>query len=602
MNHLFRTLESAEAPAGAAAAKAAAEDAGSGRSPGLFRAPAFGRRQVALSWLAAPDLPAAIHAGLAAQAMVPALPELLAAWRAGRVGGEPGLPDPGPATLGLVPRGAVLVLDPCDAAQAGAARAMLARAGEAAAGRPLLLLRRPDAPAGARPVLPGTRPERLAPWTLLDLAAELHVLGDELGLLALAAGVRLRDHAASPWAGPPAEAVLAALFAATRWVDPFRGGAWTAGQGLAQLAAWREAEAAHRRIRACTGIEWFKHRHIRDALASSAGPPRMRMRGSVAIRDARREDGAVAVWASVMPERLRLRAAAEGVPLLQLEDGFIRSAGLGVLLTPAASLAVDDRGIHFDPQRESALEHLLATAEFDAALLARAARLRQALLAANITKYNLAGDAPSLALPPGRRAILVAGQVEDDAAMRRGGGRIRGNLALLRAVRAANPDAVLLFKPHPDVVSGMRRGAVPPAAAAALADHVLPQVPIGALYGMVQEVHTISSLAGFEALLRGLKVTTYGQPFYAGWGLTEDRDPPPRRGRRLCLDALTAAALILYIRCFDPVTGLPCPPELLVQRLATAPPRPALRPTVPVALRALTARVSRFLAGWWAGR
>ncbi|MCO6416061.1 beta-3-deoxy-D-manno-oct-2-ulosonic acid transferase, partial [Siccirubricoccus sp. KC 17139] len=468
--------------------------------------------------------------------------------------------------------------------------------------RPLLLLRSPGAPAAAPAVLPGTRPERLAPWTLLDLAAELHALGDELGLLALAAGVPLRDHAAAPWAGPPAEAVLAALFAATCWVDPFRGGAWNAEQGLAQLGEWRRAEAENRRIRACTGIEWFKHRHIRDALASSAGPPRMRMRGSAALRDAQREGGAVAVWASVMPERLRRRAEAAGVTLVQVEDGFIRSAGLGVLLTPAASLALDDRGIHFEPGRESALEHLLATTEFDAALLARAARLRQALLAANITKYNLGGAAPRLNLPPGRRVLLVAGQVEDDAAMRRGGGRIRGNLALLRAVRAANPEAVLLYKPHPDVVSGMRRGTVPPAELAALADHVLPEEPIGALYPLAQEVHTISSLAGFEALLRGLRVTTYGQPFYAGWGLTEDCDPPPRRGRRLCLDALTAAALILYIRCLDPVTGLPCPPELLVERLAAAPPRPAARPVVPVALRAFTARVSRFLAGWWAGQ
>lgn len=40
----------------------------------------------------------------------------------------------------------------------------------------------------------------------------------------------------------------------------------------------------------------------------------------------------------------------------------------------------------------------------------------------------------------------------------------------------------------------------------------------------VDEVHTISSLTGFEALLRGLKVTCYGLPFYAGWGLTTDID------------------------------------------------------------------------------
>jgi capsular polysaccharide export protein len=146
---------------------------------------------------------------------------------------------------------------------------------------------------------------------------------------------------------------------------------------------------------------------------------------------------------------------------------------------------------------------------------------------------------------------------------------------------------------------------VPAAEALALADRVLSGVPIAGLYGQVGEVHTIGSLAGFEALLRGLRVVTWGRPFYAGWGLTEDRDPPPRRGRALDLDALVAAALILYPRYLDPVTGLPCPPEVLLERLAAAAGsggrrRPAATASVPVPLRALTARISRFLAEWWA--
>ncbi len=117
-------------------------------------------------------------------------------------------------------------------------------------------------------------------------------------------------------------------------------------------------------------------------------------------------------------------------------------------------------------------------------------------------------------------------------------------------------------------------------------------------------LHCISSLAGFEALLRGRRVVAWGRPFYAGWGLTEDRDPPPRRGRRLGLDALVAAALILYPRYLDPVTGLPCPPEVLPERLADPALRPPPRrpPPVPLPLRAFTARCSRVLAQWWAAR
>ena len=122
------------------------------------------------------------------------------------------------------------------------------------------------------------------------------------------------------------------------------------------------------------------------------------------------------------------------------------------------------------------------------------------------------------------------------------------------------------------------------------------------LLALVGEVHTLTSLTGFEALLRGKPVFTYGQPFYAGWGLTEDRDPPPRRGRPLSLDALVAGALVLHLRCIDPLTGLPCPPELLVERLAMRPTAPPPVPLAPAVLRALIARCSRAMAGWWAAR
>jgi capsular polysaccharide export protein len=585
--------------------------AGASLTEGPFRAPRFGTlwAPVALVSAKGPDPVAmAIAEGLAGAGPAPPAREaarnIMDLLRAGRVGGAPGLPDPGPAGLGLPPGAAMLILDPGNPAEAAAAEAMLATARAAAAGRMLLVALDPAAPASARPVLPGSAarrlPGRLAPWTLLDLATELHTLSSEMALLAGAAGLPARLRGQTPWGGAPAEAAFAALLAATRWVDPFRGRPWTATEGIAQLVEWRRAEAANRRIVACTGMDVFKRGAMQAALAGGEGPPRIAFRGSTALRLARERGGDVAVWAAVMPEDLPARAAAAGVRLVRMEDGFIRSAGLGVHRARAASLVMDAGGIHYDPSTESELECLLAATDFDAALLARAARLRAAITAANITKYNLEGAARLPPVPAGRRVILVPGQVEDDAAIRRGGARIRTNLGLLRAVRAENPDAVILFKPHPDVEAGMRRGTVPQAEAAALADHVLREVPIAPLYAVAQEVHCMSSLSGFEALLRDLRVVTWGKPFYAGWGLTEDRDPPPRRGRRLSIDELVAGALILHLRCRDPLTGLPCPPELLVERLTerrTSPPPP---PRTPAALRAFIARCSRLLAAWGA--
>ena len=144
-------------------------------------------------------------------------------------------------------------------------------------------------------------------------------------------------------------------------------------------------------------------------------------------------------------------------------------------------------------------------------------------------------------------------------------------------MRRENPDAHLIFKPHPDVEAGLRPGA---AMAMPLADEVAAAADPIALLAHVDEVWTITSTLGFEALLRGVPVTTLGAPFYAGWGLTRDLGPvPARRTARPDLAGLVHACLIAYPRYRDPVTGLPCPVEVAVDRLreGMSPHPPALR-------------------------
>ena len=202
----------------------------------------------------------------------------------------------------------------------------------------------------------------------------------------------------------------------------------------------------------------------------------------------------------------------------------------------------------------------------DRALLERAAQLRQMIIAAGISKYGAGGSA-SLNLGMGRK-ILVVGQVEDDRSVLSGGGG-QTNLELLQRTREIEPGAWLVYRPHPDVEAGHRKGHIPDKSILAIADEIERSGPISGLIDAVDEIHCITSQAGFEALLRGKAVTTHGMPFYAGWGLTTDLAAiPKRRTRRRSLDELVAAALILYPRYVDPVSGLPCPPEVLVERIA----------------------------------
>jgi capsular polysaccharide export protein len=270
--------------------------------------------------------------------------------------------------------------------------------------------------------------------------------------------------------------------------------------------------------------------------------------------------------------------ADQGPPVrtLRVEDGFIRSVGLGADLVRPLSWVVDDLGIYFDATVPSRLEHLLRHYPFDAALRARAAALRQTIVAAGLTKYNV-GQGDWQRPPHARRVVLVPGQVETDASIRWGAADIRTNAELLAAVRQAEPQAWLVYKPHPDVVAGLRHGGAAPhdTLPAGLCDEVVVDTPMHRLLDQVDAVHTLTSLTGFEALMRGRAVSTWGLPFYAGWGLTDDRAPadhPALQRRRqreqpLQLDELVAATLILYPSYVSRRSGAYTTPERALQEL-----------------------------------
>lgn len=237
-------------------------------------------------------------------------------------------------------------------------------------------------------------------------------------------------------------------------------------------------------------------------------------------------------------------------PVWRVEDGFLRSVGLGADLVRPLSWVVDDTGLYYDASRPSRLETLLQQTDFDAGLRSRACQLRTRIVAQGLSKYNV-GQAVWVPPGPGRMRVLVVGQVESDASLALGAPGICRNLELVRTVRALRPDAWLIYKPHPDVLAGMRKAGAGEDEAGLYCDEVLGDVPINFVLEHVDEVHVLTSLTGFEALLRQLRVVCHGLPFYAGWGLTEDRLRCDRRQRHLSLDELVAGVLLLYPRYFD---------------------------------------------------
>jgi len=446
----------------------------------------------------------------------------------------------------------------------------------------------------------------VSPVRLFDHARAVYTVTSQLGFEAILAGHKPVTFGQPFYAGwgltddrlPPqrrgrtltrAQLVAACLILHPTWYDPYRDRLCALEDVLATLEAqasvWRTDRNGHTAI----GMRAWKRGHLQAAFGAQGTPLIFAQTPAAAVAPHR----PVLVWAGKEDEALRQACLRAALPLARVEDGFIRSRGLGADLIPPLSLVRDDLGIYYDPTRESRLERLIAQAAgWPALRLRRAEPLIDTLNALGLTKYNQGAPA---ALPDtdGRPIVLVPGQVEDDASILKGAGSVRTNRDLLETARRLNPTAFIVYKPHPDIEAGLRQGAIPAADLARLADHVADGVDPASLLARADRVVTITSGLGFEALIRGVPVTTLGAPFYAGWGLTTDLGPIPNRRRaRPSLPALVHAALIAYPRYLDPVTGLPCPVEVALDRLASGVSIPRKR-----ALRALAK-----LQGWFRGQ
>ena len=407
----------------------------------------------------------------------------------------------------------------------------------------------------------------VSPWALLEGAIAVYTVSSQLGFEAILAGHRpvvfgqpfymgwgLTDDRA-PLQRRQRKLTRAQLFAAAmllypKWYDPYHDRLCSFEEAATTLGclarAWRDDNKGW----TAENVRLWKRRHFQQFFGSEKAVT-FAAEGKVTAATGH---GRKMTWGR--------RDAAE---LICVEDGFLRSKGLGADLIAPLSLVLDEVGIYYDATRPSYLENIInASEQLDEVLKDRARALIERITDAGLSKYNLA-TAEMPALPDGRR-ILVPGQVEDDASIRWGTTDVSDNLSLLRAVREANPAAKIIYKPHPDVETGLREGAIFEATeyADAIAQNVDPVAAINA----VDEVWTMTSLLGFEALLRGKQVTCLGSPFYAGWGLTDDRAMPiTRRTARVDLPTLVYATLIAYPRYRDPITGLPCPVEVIVDRL-----------------------------------
>lgn len=284
----------------------------------------------------------------------------------------------------------------------------------------------------------------------------------------------------------------------------------------------------------------------------------------------------ILVWGARRSEKLKSDYPNRTV--FTMEDGFVRSAGLGTDLKRPSSLIIDEKGIYYDSRSESDLENQLNNCSVSEEDRNKARTVIEQLIVKGTTKYNVGADL-ELGLSAwinkqrasSREIILVPGQVEGDASIEFGSPNIKTNLELLKAVRNDHPDACVIYKPHPDIVAKNRTNESSFDQEEALSDRIIIESNIALLYGLVDRVCVITSLSGFEALLRGLSVSVYGLPFYAGWGLTLDKELCERRRTKLSLEELVYVSLISYPRYVNWNTWKFCSLEVVMRQLSEAP-------------------------------
>ncbi|WP_039020085.1 capsular polysaccharide biosynthesis protein [Halocynthiibacter namhaensis] len=424
----------------------------------------------------------------------------------------------------------------------------------------------------------------VSPYGLMQGAIAVYTVSSTLGFEAIFAGHKPRVFGQPFYAGwgltqdehpvdrrqrvlTRAQLFAGAMILYPTWYDPCNDRLCSLEDAIGALEAevrqWREDRQGY----IAMAMRSWKRGHLQKFFGHQRAV-RFDDRPKRAAANARHDRRHLMIWAGYADDRIR--DAAKHTTLRRVEDGFLRSRGLGANLTPPLSLVADDVGIYYDPRTPSRLEHLIAERQrLSDAEDTRIERLIHKITDARLSKYNLKPDA--ITLPPraeGRKCILVPGQVEDDASIRFGTDAISSNAGLLQATREANPDAQILYKPHPDCEVGLRTGGLDQSEALQWADYVIDNADPAVLLDHCDEVSTMTSLMGFEALLRGNKVTCYGVPFYAGWGLTQDMsETPKRRHARPTVAGLAYAALIDYPRYFDPKSGRASPAETIVERL-----------------------------------
>ena len=246
---------------------------------------------------------------------------------------------------------------------------------------------------------------------------------------------------------------------------------------------------------------------------------------------------------------------------LLLEDGFIRSVGLGVDKFPAFSIVEDDKGMHYDADKETRLENILKEYNFsnDIRLMQTAKDAIEMIKKYKISKYNLSPmKLPEKIKNSKGKKVLIIGQTAGDNSLKYGKAYRFTPEEMIKSALEENPNSQIFVKVHPDTLTGKRKSSIDIQMAKKYCEIITEDCNPILLLEEFDKIYTQTSQMGFEAAVLGKEVVTFGMPFYAGWGITEDKLKNERRNKTLNVNEIFAAAYILYSNYYNPYEKREC--------------------------------------------
>lgn len=261
----------------------------------------------------------------------------------------------------------------------------------------------------------------------------------------------------------------------------------------------------------------------------------------------------IITWGYTESKMLMFYSKSKKLRFYRMEDGFIRSAELGASHCVPYSLVLDKSGgLYYDASTKSDLEDLLLNYSFidNPELIKRSREVISLINRLGLSKYNQAEDEfkAEVSSIKTKKRVAVLGQVDSDVSILLGNPNNYTSEDLVKLAVCENPDAEVVYRPHPEVYKGYQKSRFKKKRIEKVASLSSPDESINEFLKDVDQVYTITSLTGFEALLRGIKVTVVGVPFYSGWGVSDDRAEIERRDRQLSIEEIFAVAYILYPR------------------------------------------------------